>query len=502
METSKTVPIVRPALLRHFVAGAWNVYLLLALILGSAVGAFAARYDRPLYVVAGVLGIFAFVGSVFSVDFGLLTLVFLAYTRLSDIAVHNYHFVSVLQLFMVLLVAAILFRWAIFRHAPGGALLPTVLLGLYGIAASASILDAAKPSLVVDGLITFVKDAIIAIVIVLLLQRASSFRRVLWILIWGGVFLGTLSSWQFLSRTFTNNYGGFATAAIMQIVGNTNDYRIGGPIGDPNYFAQILVVVVPIAMERFLHERRVLLRGVALWSALVCTAATIFTYSRGGFFALAVVVAAFFVFYPPRGFQLPVFILSMIAIVMILPQNYWARIMALNQYLQTPGVIRTSDPALRSRAAENLTALEMIKASPVIGVGWKNYNTVYPAYAKSIGISVGNGPGIAAHDLYLEVAAETGFVGLALFALLIAAAARSVWNARQRFLESKLAEYSHMITGFGLAFMSYLVASLFIHGAFPRYLYLLLGIAFALRQVVRNTFGESTSSVAAQGVPA
>lgn len=498
MQTSKIIPAPSRDPFKLLLGPGSGFYLVLAIVLGASAGIVAVAVGSPLYVLVGLVGVFTFLGSVVSAQFGLLMLVFLAYTRFSDVAVHTYGSISILQVFMVLQVVAILLRWAVSRQGPKGWVMPTLLLGAYGLAAACSILEAIDGSLVVNALVIFLKDALIAVVIVLLLQKPAAFRQTLWVLIGAGFLLGSLSCFQFLTRTFTNNYGGFATASYQLIVGQQNGYRIGGPIGDPNFFAQILVVVVPIALERFLHERRMLVKLIALWSSLVCVAATLFTYSRGGFLSLMVVILAFFLFYPPRTFQLPLFLLSFVVVAMLIPANYWARILSLNQYFQTPGTIRTNDPALRGRATENLAGWEMFKASPLLGIGWGNYSTAYPIYEKSLGISL-NRTATAAHNLYLEVAAETGVAGLVTFLVVIAAAAQCILWARRELLRSGLTDDRHLVTGFGLGMLGYLTAALFIHGAYPRYFYLLIGIALSLREVVRDSRPDHGASREARG---
>ena len=489
MQMSKTETASPPDLFERFLAGGWTLFLPLAVLLGASAGIVAVRAGNPLYVLIGLAGFFAFLGSVVSAEFGLVVLIFLAYTRFSDVAVHTYGSGSILQVFMVLQAVAILLRWAVSRQAPRGWVLPTLMLTAYGLAATSSMLNAINSSLVLGALLVFLKDAVIAVVIVMLLQRPTAFRQTLWVLIGAGIFLGTLSCFQFFTKTFTNTYGGFATASLQTIVGQQNDYRIGGPIGDPNFFAQILIVIVPIALERFLHEKRLLLRGLALWSVLVCVGATLFTYSRGGFLSLAAVLVLFFVVYPPRTFQLPVFILCIVAIGLIIPPNYWDRIFSLNQFLQTPGTIRTTDPALRGRATENLAALAMFEQNPFLGVGWGNYAVAYPTYEQSLGISIANRV-VAAHNLYLEVAAETGAAGLVSFLAVIAAAAACILSARRKFQGWGLTDPANMVTGFGLGLLGYLSSALFIHGAYPRYFYLLIGVAFALREVAKNAVPE------------
>jgi hypothetical protein len=53
-------------------------------------------------------------------------------------------------------------------------------------------------------------------------------------------------------------------------------------------------------------------------------------------------------------------------------------------------------------------------------------------------------------------------------------------------------DYANMTTGFAIACAGYLLAALFVHAAYPRYYYLLIGIAFALP----NLFEEPEESVA------
>jgi hypothetical protein len=51
-------------------------------------------------------------------------------------------------------------------------------------------------------------------------------------------------------------------------------------------------------------------------------------------------------------------------------------------------------------------------------------------------------------------------------------------------------EYANMATGFGIAFVGYLLAALFVHAAYPRYFYLLIGIAFALPNLILEPVEE------------
>jgi len=466
-------------------------FALLAVLAGGAAGFLVLEIDRPAYILAGLVGLAVFIGTVFSVELGLFALVFLTYTRLSDIAVHMHNAPSIAKFFVALLVVAILIRWAIFQESPRGWVRPAVLLGLYGLVGVASIISANDPARVWETITDYVKDAIIALVVVILLQRGESFRRVIWVLLIVGIFLGTLSAYQAFTRNFEQSFWGFAQAKLMQIVGEANDYRIGGPIGDPNFYAQILVVLVPLALERFIHERKLILKFLAGWALLVTVFSIIFTYSRGGFLSMIVVLTLMFLFYPPRVYQAPVFIISLLTVAYFIPSNYFERVLTLQDFLTPNRSLHAEDISIRSRTSENLAAWEMFKDHPFLGVGWRNYPLLYLEYAKEIGLAP-EAEERSAHNLYLEVAAETGAFGVASFGLLIGTSLYLLFSARKKFRRAGLRHYVDMTTAYAVGLIGYLTAAMFIHAAYPRYLYLLLGIALSMSMIVKNELMPNT----------
>ena len=68
---------------------------------------------------------------------------------------------------------------------------------------------------------------------------------------------------------------------------------------------------------------------------------------------------------------------------------------------------------------------------------------------------------------------------------------RSILYARKRFIAAGMEEYANLATGFAIAFAGYLLAALFVHAAYPRYFYLLIGIAFALPNLFVDPEEES-----------
>lgn len=467
----------------------YNIYILLAVVLGGLAGAAVVFFNNPLYILLALGGIVIFLLSLYSEDFGLLVLIFTTYTRFSDILIEYHGFVSFAKPFMAVLVATIFVRWVLFGERPKGWVRPAILFGLLSLTGLFSLFYSPVPDRVIGRWTDDIKDILIAMVTVVLLQRGPRLRRVLWTLIAVGIFLGSLSVFQYFTGSSDRDFGGFAISEQHQIIGAVDDFRSSGPIGDPNIFAQIMVVIVPIALERFLHEKRNGLRMIALYGFVVSVLTVILTYSRGGFLALAAGLLVILLFYPLKGVQLPILIFAVIGFVLLLPPNYVARLSTLSEIFQPDATLRASDRAIQGRLSENLTALEMVKTHPVFGVGLGSFSYLFPEYSKKLGLAL-----VAtereAHSLYLETTAETGILGLSVLLLLLASCLGAMFDARSRFRQAGLQDYEGMVTGFLAGWLAYLVAAMYIHNAFPRYFFLLLGIALSLRLVVENTLKE------------
>jgi len=312
--------------------------------------------------------------------------------------------------------------------------------------------------------------------------------------------MGTISVYQYVTGTFENNYWGFAQANFMQYAGTVEGYRISGPIGDPNFYAEVMVVLVPLALERVLNERNSLLRLAAVWALAVITLTVVFTYSRGGFVAICAAVGVWFILYPPRLKYLPFLALLGIVILMLIPQEYITRLTSLTELISSPSMgFRTADYSFRGRASETLAGLEMIKSHPILGVGLNNFAENYLAYAKSLGLSP-TAEERAAHSLYIEVAAETGLVGFTAFAALLYAMARGIANSWKKLKGLQEHRLASMVAAIGAGIVGYFTASMFIHSAYPRYFWLLVGIAFSIPNIVANVINKPGKGPAAQSL--
>jgi O-antigen ligase len=465
-----------------------------AIVLGIVVGLAINYFNNPVYILVGVASLIGFVATIVSVEFGLLMLAFITYTRLSDIVVHTYNAPSIAKSFIVILLIGVVIRWIVTHEQPRGLLLPTILVAAYGLLGFTSLLYAPNQEAVTESLSNFVKDALIALVVVALLKRPQQFRHVIYTLLIVGIFIGTIAVHQYVTNNFESTYGGFAVAEYMQIVvGEADGYRLSGPVGDPNFFAQVMVVLALLGVERLLHEKRLFWKIMAGWAAAASTLAVVFTFSRGTTIALAVSLVIFFWINKLKPAQLIVILTLGVAMLMFAPSTYYQRILSIADVFPSGpngGINVYSDRAVQGRASENLTAWVMLMDRPLTGVGLSNFSYLYQDYSKSLGLAP-SARNRSPHNLYLEVAAETGVIGLAVFLTMIALAMRSILHARRRFIEAGMEDYANMATGFAIAFAGYLMSALFVHAAYPRYFYLLIGIAFALSNLFVDPEEES-----------
>ncbi len=209
----------------------------------------------------------------------------------------------------------ILVRWWWYGVRPVGWQRAALLVCGYGLALIASFLMADDFARAQMALSIFVKDALVVLIITVILQSSHCLRHTIWALLAAGILMGTISLHQQLTGSFHHDYWGFGQAAIQHITGKTNDYRLSGPIGDPNFYAQILLVLIALALDRLWRESTTWGRIAAAYALFVCSWTFIFTFSRGGLVALALTLGIMFIRRPPRPITLAAGLLLLLLLI-------------------------------------------------------------------------------------------------------------------------------------------------------------------------------------------
>ena len=458
-------------------------------IVGIISGIIVFKLDNPLFAIAGALAMVFAVITVTNLDFGLLALVFMAYTRFSDVLVSFHNLPSIFKPFIALLIVAILLKWIIERQISAGWGRSAILVGAYGLVVFSSLLYASDFAFALGAALNFLKDGIIAVVLVILIHDGKTFLGVVWVLLAAGIFVGTISTYQGLSGDYNNDFGGFGQVGYQNIIGETDGNRLSGPVGDPNFYAQAMLVLIPLALNRFLKEKRWLLKGMAGWAFLVITLAVVFSYSRGAAVAAAVMLLFSMLHSPPRLSDVLIGVLLIILIATFIPNPYMERLGTLTDVFGgRSGVL--NDVSYRGRASETIAAWLMFIDHPIFGVGVENYPVFYQSYSRKLGLD----PRLEqrqAHNLYLQVAAETGLAGILVFGWLLIVMMRGMLAAWRKLKDAGEFLTADLILSFATGVVGYLAAAMFIHGAYPRYLWLLAGISLAIPKVADRVLENS-----------
>jgi putative inorganic carbon (hco3(-)) transporter len=452
-----------------------------AAVLGAVVGAAVLLTDTFLWPVA-ITGALLIVWLVFNhPNAGLALLVFATYTRFSDVLEHVHGIPSFILPLALLLLGVLFMRWWFLGERIHNWERTAVLLGIYALVSFTSLFYAADDTRSQNALIEFTKNCLLLFTVVLAMRDSQSLRGVTWALLAAGIFMGSLTVYQQLTGTFENSYWGFAQTEMKNIVADVSDHRAAGPVGSSNYYALVMVTLVPLALDRLWHERKLAYRFLALWALAVCVLSIIFTFSRGGFFALIVVLAIMIARESINPLKLLLSLSLLVIVWQFIPANYAERLSTTLDLLPGSGVDARDEVSFRGRTSEVLVAWQIFADHPVMGVGLNNYKYYYQEYAQPLGWD-NRREERSAHNLYLETAAETGLIGLAAFGAVVGVALWRAFQTQKMFIRA--GRYDGAAIAFALmaAVLGYLVASQFLHGAYPRYFWLLMGILLALPQ--------------------
>ncbi|RLA18699.1 MAG: hypothetical protein DRQ62_13175 [Gammaproteobacteria bacterium] len=135
---------------------------------------------------------------------------------------------------------------------------------------------------------------------------------------------------------------------------------------------------------------------------------------------------------------------------------------------------------------------EVIKDHPLLGVGFNNWLS-YAYYAVPDGVAFGKTE--LPHNIYIQVAAESGFLGLFTFLALVIYA--FVLNSRTRKIAVRINHkfYYYMTYGFDMGLVGYLVAGTFVTVFYYPFFWVQIAMIVALHSISRSLSGEAEGVV-------
>ena len=358
---------------------------------------------------------------------------------------------------------------------------------------------------------TYLSEGLLLYLLVVNAVRDENVLRwVIWTLVVVAAVICVFSIYQEVSRDYEQTFGGFAGrklevdfrpeslesgGLVRTREGVGPEDRACGPVDDANYFAQILLVVLPMAFVLTKISRSRMAKIIGLTMAALLLSGLLLTYSRGGFIILVILAILLIRFGYFRLRHILLGAIPVLIIVAAVAPGYFTR---MNSLRAVSDMDTVGDAALRGRLTEMLAAWNVFLDHPFVGVGPGQYAPYYS-------LDYMDDPGVAfrqidkerpAHTLYFELAAETGIMGLLIFVGLILSVLGRIRRVRRDCIHRP--GIVHLANGIELGIVTYLGTSIFLSFAFMRYWWLLVALAGALVTAARNA-GAGDPPVAEEG---
>lgn len=214
------------------------------------------------------------------------------------------------------------------------------------------------------------------------------------------------------------------------LAGTTRVYSF---LGNPNLLAGYLLPAVIFSAAAVFAWKRWLAKTLAIVMFLCNSLCLVLTFSRGGWigfviacFCMLMLLVHWFSIYLPRFWQrwaLPIVLGTSAAVVVL-------AVIAVEPLRDRVLTIFSGreDSSNNFRINVWMAVIEMIKDRPVLGIGPGNdaFNRIYPQY-QATGFTA-----LSAYSIFLEVAVETGLIGLTCFLWILLVTFNQCWVQLQR----------------------------------------------------------------------
>jgi putative inorganic carbon (HCO3(-)) transporter len=425
--------------------------------------------------------------------------VFVLYTNAAVVATHFHGAPGAFAVAPLLLLAVPAARDVVLRGKKI-VITPTLVLLFCFIAVQiVGAFIAVRPHLALGVVFTWLVEGLLLYFIVTNAVRTTTqLRQAIWGLLAAGAFIGGLSFLQQMTGAFDNEFYGFAQVsdAAFKFDGSPENLqpRLAGPVGEKNRYAQIMAILLPVALFQYWSEPRRVLRMLALASLTLTAIGFALAFSRGAAVGVGLMLVVLVVRGYVRWDQLALVAVAVLAMALVAPQ-YTSRLGSLVEVVNSAirpaaGNVSDTDGATRGRLTEMRSAALVFANHPLLGVGPGMNRVHYRRYAEIVGGRIATSER-RSHSLYLGLAAEQGLVGLAFFGAILVATFRGLNQVRR---SGGGRELQMMAMGLEVALIAYLANSIFLHFAYIRYFWLMMGLAGAAHQIALRPAAEPTAA--------
>jgi putative inorganic carbon (HCO3(-)) transporter len=455
-----------------------------------------------LTVVLGLVGMAALMIVLFlQPETATLFVVFVLYSNMSVVFKRN-GLPQPVAAAAFLLLGLPLFNYVVIRREKVVGSIPFFLMIVYFAVALLSATWAGDPRQSATWITNYILEGLILYFLFInTIRTPSVLRKAIWVIIVAGAMMGGLSVYQAYTNSYNNDFGGWATVSRSQInvgqediLGNQQAVsRVSGPIGEKNFYALILVVLLPLAISRFSAERSTMLRILALMLCVPILGGALLTYSRGAGVAAGAMIVAMFALGGLRlRYILVVGVIAAVTLAVFVP-DYVGRISTISSVFELlSGNAAAAGGSVQGRATENLASLRIFTEHPILGVGPGQTRLFIQAAANDIGFRA-LAPQRRAHDLYLEILSDNGILGLISYLMIVFVTMYQLWSVARRFKKTR-PDIFYTVTGLLVALITFQVNGVFLHLSYFRYYWFLMALAEASVLIFKSTSSEEVTA--------
>ena len=466
---------------------AWSLSALLAVLACAAMG-----FLEPRLMLLVPLGLAGLLVSLRWPNLGTLFVVFLLYTNAPAVAVkfHGVPFAAAAVFPLLLLIPFA--HYAVQRRE--GLVLPAAtpfVIGFFVIQGIGVIFSEYPTEALEAWKETLLEGLLIYFLIANVVRTKRTLRNIVWTLLLAGIVIGGIPLLQQLTGAHGFDFGGFGQLSdtafrtgIRTDRGELTQFRLTGPIGEQNRYAQIMLMLVPLTFYGAWSARSGGRRLLGLAALVAVAAGFALAFSRGAAVAAVLLVAlALLMGLIPRKHVLLAGVLGL-GLVLAFPQ-YRARLVSITNVTKLVSGNDTGaqpDGAMKGRATAMLAAVHVTADHPLIGVGpgvFRNYSQSYGNQLNLRRLKEGR----QAHCLYLDIAAENGLLGLGALLGIFAATILSLQRARRAWMEVD-PDMSYLMGALLLCVVAYMSSGLFLHLSYVRYFWFVMGLAGAAARIM------------------
>ncbi|QSQ16203.1 spore coat polysaccharide polymerase ExoJ [Myxococcus landrumensis] len=273
--------------------------------------------------------------------------------------------------------------------------------------------------------------------------------------------------------------GAMVVASMVTSIGVIDWYRVGedlvegfrarwvGVYADPNHMAMNMVLVVPLAVAFMARKGSPWAwRLACLVAAVLAVIAIVVSHSRGGFIGLSVAMGLWAIREKRRIQAIVVGSLFVVGLVVFAPDSFWQRNETVAAFHE--------DASAMGRVYAWQVASRMSLDRPLLGVGAGSFRFAWAEYAPPEARRA-----YVAHNIFLDVIGELGWVGMALFMVFTGGAAGGTFAA------SRSRDVGWLARALSASIAGYLTCDLFSGYILSAHCYILFGLAAAAERIAR-----------------